>query len=418
MRKIIVLSLLLVTTLASYSQKSKCNNAIYYLKDYSSTKDTVSLRKAKENIDLASEHPDSKEKAVTQVTKGQIYLTLYELTRRKEEEKLMSISDPNLRTFTAFQNTPTADLDIAYTAFTKGKTLDEKKDFTTELKLLTNIGIYFNNTGRADYNAKKYSDALTAFERAYEISGNADTTVLYFCATSAEMARDYNKAKTYNQKMIDAKQGSGNAYSSLVNATLMLKDTAGAMELLKKGRAAFPNDINLVISETNYFLKTNKSKEALNNLNIALQAKPTDANLHLVRGNIYDNLANPKDASGADLPKPNDYSENIKMAEVDYKKAIELRTNYFDALYNLGVLYFNQGALLNKQASEINIKEQAKYKAATANADEQFNNAMPILEKALETNSKDRNTMIALKQIYTRMQLLDKAKVMNDKLKN
>jgi tetratricopeptide (TPR) repeat protein len=150
-------------------------------------------------------------------------------------------------------------------------------------------------------------------------------------------------------------------------------------------------------------------------LNIAIQAKPKDANLYLVRGNIYDNLANPKDASGKDLEKPQDYDANIKLAEADYKKAIELKSGYFDALYNLGVLYFNQGALLNKQAD--GIRDNAKFKIANAKADEQFSNAMPILEKAFEVNPADRNTMIALKQIYTRLAMLDKAKAMNDKLK-
>ena len=415
MKKIVFLLLTTIPVLTGYAQKSKANSALYYLKDYNSTKDTVSLRKAKENIDLASEHIDTKDKAGTQVTKGQIYLTIYEANRRAQEEKLMSISDPNKRTFAAFQTTPTTELETAYQAFVKGKSLDVKKDFNTELKLLTNIGIYFNNTGRADYNAKEYPKALAAFERAYEITGNSDTALLYFCATSAELSKDYGKAKGYYQKIIDNKQADGNTYSALVNVHLIMKDTAGGMQVLKKGRTEFPNDINLVISETNYFLKTNKSKEALNNLNIAIQAKPKDANLYLVRGNIYDNLANPKDASGKDLEKPQDYDANIKLAEADYKKAIELKSGYFDALYNLGVLYFNQGALLNKQAD--GIRDNAKFKIANAKADEQFSNAMPILEKAFEVNPADRNTMIALKQIYTRLAMLDKAKAMNDKLK-
>lgn len=416
MKKNVLLLLLLIPVFHLYSQRSKENNAIFYLKDYNSTKDTVSLRKAKENVDLASEHVDTKEKASTQIAKGQIYLAIYEANKRAEEEKLMSIADPNKRTFASLQNTPTTELGIAYQAFLKGKTLDVKGNYTAELKALTNIGIYFDNTGRANFNGKKYSEALSAFESAYGISGNSDTTVLYFCATSAEMAKDYEKAKTYYQKMIDTKQGQGNTYSSLVTVYKMMKDTAGAMEVLKKGRYAYPNDMNLVISETNYFLEIKKSKEALNNLNIAINAKPADPNLYLVRGNIYDNLANPKDGAGNDLEKPKDYAENLKFAEADYKKAIELKPDYFDALYNLGVLYNNQGVVLNKLADKIT--DNKKYTAANEKATEQFTLAMPVLERALEINPKERNTMIALKQIYARLQLLDKLKAINEKLKN
>ncbi|MES2590748.1 MAG: tetratricopeptide repeat protein [Bacteroidota bacterium] len=415
MKKIAFLFLATAFTFSGVAQSSKVVNAINYLSDYGTSKDPESLQKAKENIDLASEHPDTKDKAKTQVNKGKIYLTIYEANKRAQEEKLMSITDPNKRTFVAFQNTPTTELETAYQAFVKAKALDDKGNYTAELKSIPNIGIYFDNTGRSNYNAKKYPEALSAFERAYEISGGKDTTVLYFLAASSDLAQQYDKAKQYYQKMIDTKQGQGATYSSLMNVHLMMKDSVYGMEILKKGRAAYPNDINLVISETNYFLKTNKSQEALNNLNIAIQAKPTDANLYLVRGNIYDNLANPKDAAGKDLEKPKTYAENIKLAEADYKKAIEIKPDYFDALYNLGVLYNNQGVELNKQADKIT--DQKKYEAANAKATEQFALAMPVLEKAMEVNPKERNTMIALKQIYARMQLLDKLKEINAKLK-
>ena len=153
----------------------------------------------------------------------------------------------------------------------------------------------------------------------------------------------------------------------------------------------------------------------MGNLNIALTAKPTDANLYLVRGNIYDNLANPKDAAGKDAEKPKDYEDKFKMAEADYKKAIELKPDYFDALYNLGVLYNNHGVSLNKMADQIT--DNAKYKTANDLATLEFAKAMPVLEKAMSVNPKDRNTMYALKQIYARMQMMDKLKEINEKLK-
>jgi Flp pilus assembly protein TadD len=195
----------------------------------------------------------------------------------------------------------------------------------------------------------------------------------------------------------------------------MLKDTAAGVETLKKGRLAYPNDINLLTSEINYYLKTNNSTEAINNLNFALIAKPTDANLFLVRAILYDNIANPKDATGKDLAKPKDYADKLALAEADYKKAIEFKPDYFDALYNLGALYNNKGAFIAKEANKI--ANEAKYKVENAKATEEFNKAMPVLEKALQINPKDNNTLFALKQIYSRLQLLDKLKAINEKLK-
>lgn len=414
MKKIAILLLATVPVFSGLAQSSKVVNAINYLKDYNTTKEVESLQKAKENIDLASEHVDTKDKAKTQVYKGQIYMTIYEANKKTQEDKLTSIADPNKRAFAALQNTPTTELGVAYQAFTKAKTLDEKGVYSNELKNMVNIGINYDNTGRSFYNAKKYPEALAAFENAYQINSN-DTTLLYFCATSADLGKEYPKAVTYYKKMLATKQGQGSTYSNLMNVYLAMKDTTAGMDILKKGRSSYPNDMNLVISETNYFLRVNKSQEALNNLNIAIQAKPADANLYLVRGNIYDNLANPKDANGKDIDKPADYNNLLGLAETDYKKAIELKNDYFDALYNLGVLYNNQGVELSKQADKIT--DQKKYEAANAKATERFANAMPVLEKALEINPKERNTMIALRQIYMRMQLTDKLKAINERLK-
>lgn len=414
MKKSVSVLVLMIPMMMGYAQKGKEVNAISYYRDYTETKDTSSLRKAKENIDLAAEHEDTKDKAKTQAYKGLIYMAIYEANKKAEEDKLMSIADPNKRAFAALQSTPTTELGIAYQAFKRTKELDEKDTYANELKNMVNIGINFDNTGRSFYNAKKYPQALAAFEGAYNINSN-DTTVLYFCATSADLAKDYPKAVTYYTKMLAIKQGQANTYSSLMNVYLAMKDTTAAVDILKKGRSSYPNDMNLVISETNYFLRVNKSQEALNNLNIAIQAKPTDANLYLVRGNIYDNLANPKDANGKDLEKPADYDNLLGLAETDYKKAIELKNDYFDAYYNLGVLYNNHGVELNKQADKLT--DLKKFEVANAKTSAMFANAMPVLEKALELNPTERNTMIALRQIYLRLMLSDKLKAMNERLK-
>ena len=417
-KKTVIFFIATAFAINGFAQNVKIVNAKNYLRDFAESKDIESLNKAKENIDLAAAHPDTKELAKTQTLKAQVYMTIFENSLRLETEKIMTvITDPNKRNLAAYQAASSAPLAEAYAGCLASKTFDAKGNYTSEVNdYIAKIASHYENKAIADYNAKKYSDALPSFEKAYEINGAKDTTTLGNCALVADRAAIFDKAKLYYQKMIDNKQGLGNTYSSLVNVYLMMKDSVGAMEILKKGRTAYPNDINLVITETNYFLKTNNSKEALNNLNIAIGAKPTDANLYLVRGNIYDNLANPKDASNKDMEKPKEYDNLMKSAETDYKKAIELKPDYFDALYNLGVLYNNHGVVLNKIADQIT--DNAKYKTANDLALAKFTNALPVLEKALELNPKDKNTMFALKQIYARTQQPDKVKEINERLKN
>ena len=417
MKKITLVLIATVTVFTGVAQNAKIVNAKNYLRQFGESKDIHDLNLAKENIDLATVHPDTKDMAKAHTVKAQVYLTIFDNSLRVENEKLTSITDPNKRNLAAYQNTSSAPLSEAFTACSTSKTLDTKGNYTSEVvNYIRSIAGHYENKAIADYNAKKYADALPSFEKAFEINGSKDTTSLANCALVADRAANYEKAKMYYQKMIDNKQGMGNTYSSLVNVYLMMKDSVGAMDVLKKGRATYPNDINLVITETNYFLKTNNSKEALNNLNIAISAKPADANLYLVRGNIHDNLANPKDAAGKDMEKPKDYDEKITAAEADYKKAVELKPDYFDALYNLGVLYNNKGVALNKKADMIT--DNAKYKAENDKATVEFNKAIPVLEKALEVSPKDKNTMYALKQVYARTQQAEKLKAINERLKN
>lgn len=415
MKKIGILLLALTPVLTGYSQKLKELNAVNYYKDYTSTKEMQSLQQAKENVDLASVHEDTKNHAQVQVTKGLIYLALYEANKKVQEDQLLTRVPETQLAFATFENTATTELEIALKAFQFGQTLDVKGEFKNELQALKNVGNYFDNTGRAHLNGKNFAKALPAFEKAYEIGGYSDTTLLYYCGISAEYSDNYPKAKEYFKKLIDdRKYVRENIYISMVNVYFNLKDTVAAVETMKKGRAAYPNNINMIIMEANHFLRTNNGAKALNNLNMAVAARPSEPNYYLVRGNIYDNLANPKNEKGEDMEKPANSAEYAKNAEADYKKSIELKPNNFDALYNLGVLYSNEGVALNKKADDI--VDNAQNAVVVAQATEMYNKAIPFLEKALELSPTDKNVMFALKQIYTRLQMSDKLKAINERL--
>ncbi len=416
MKRIILFSAIGLISTGAIAQSAKVTSAYKYFTDYNREKDADYLMKAKESIDLAAEHPDTKENAKTHVYKGQIYMAIFERNLRVNTEKSTE-TDLKKKDAVGYQNTSTDELNISYEAFVKAKSLDSKGNYSGEIaNNINRASVFSTNKGVYDYNSKNYSTALTSFELAYKISESKDTNLLSNCALTSELAENYDKAKSYYQKMIDAKLGMGRTYGSLVNVYFMVKDTAGGMEMLKKGRAAYPNDISLLINETNFFLKNNQSKEAIDNLNLAIKAEPANANLYLVRGNMYDNLANPKDKDNKDLEKPKDYNQKFTLAEADYKKAIEIKPDYFDALYNLGALYNNNGVFIAKQADKIT--DNAKYQAENAKATDEFNKAMPVLEKALEINPKDKNTMYALKQIYARTQQMEKLKAINERIKN
>jgi tetratricopeptide (TPR) repeat protein len=105
------------------------------------------------------------------------------------------------------------------------------------------------------------------------------------------------------------------------------------------------------------------------------------------------------------------YDGNMKdpvNAIICYKKAIQFRPEYFDANYNMGALYFNEGAELMNKANAIPADKVADYKAAKAKADDKLKEALPFLEKAHAISPQDMPTMESLKNIYYRLAMTEK----------
>jgi Flp pilus assembly protein TadD len=415
MKKILLTAAAVMHLCLMYAQKSKGFDAFSYLKDYKETQEITSLNRAKESIDLAAQHADTKDDPFILVTKGQIYMALYEASRNATEKTVSSIPDEQKRALAVYENTPTNDLETAYQAFLKAKQLDSKGKYSDDLKAITTVGLYFDYAGRARFNAQKYKDALPAFERTYEISNYTDTTALYLAAVSAEHAENFVKAKQYYTKMVETKQAKANTYLSLINADYILKDTADAVSALKKGRQAFPTNVNLSVMEVNYYLQTDKGEEVLNNVSTALAANPSNSNLLLARGNVYENIASHLTGSTSDTVKQKKHDAALMAAQADYAKVVALDSNNFYGQFNLGILHFNKGVLLNNAANDM--ADNVKFKALNAKANEEFKTAMPLLEKALKLRPNELSLMRALKQIYVRLEYMDKLKAIEERMK-
>ena len=78
--------------------------------------------------------------------------------------------------------------------------------------------------------------------------------------------------------------------------------------------------------------------------------------------------------------------------------AIELDPSSFGSNYNLGALFFNKAVELNNSANSTS--DDKKYKSLKKQADNFFDKALPYLESAYTLNSKDKNTLLSLKQLY------------------
>ena len=103
-------------------------------------------------------------------------------------------------------------------------------------------------------------------------------------------------------------------------------------------------------------------------------------------------------------------------AEEAYKQALSRNSDYFEANYNIGALYFNRAVSMVNDANSIPTNQNTKYKAAVEEANLVFELALPFLEKAYDLNSEDKETIRSLKDIYIRMNNEEKYQEMKSKL--
>lgn len=420
-KKSIVLFLLVAFNVAGFAQKSKVNAAWRGLTDYQATlkekPDPSYLMKAKEAIDAAAASEETKNSSKTHIYKTQIYYELFKSNLKAEEEKAAATAgDKKQRMETAYSNVSTKEFMEAIKSMEFVKAASKKpEDFqellTTGLSMIDDL----NNLAVGYYKGKKYDEASDYFENSFSLSGmlnqgRKDTVSLFNASLSAQKAKNYAKVVKINQRMIDEKMANASTYQYLYNAKINTQDTASALTTLQEGRKLYPNDMTLLNLETDYFLQRGKQQESVNNLLIALEKDPNNAVLHLIVANTYDNMANPKtkgpDGKDKDMDKPENFSELFGKAEEHYKKTVELKPSNpeysFNALYNLGALYYNYGTYMyNKEMNDATItKLAAKQKEIMAKCTEQYKKAIPYFEQALEFKGDDNSTLQSLRRLY------------------
>ena len=92
-----------------------------------------------------------------------------------------------------------------------------------------------------------------------------------------------------------------------------------------------------------------------------------------------------------------------KSAE-QYKKAIAIDPNYFEANLNLGYVLISPAIDEYNAANQLPASKQKEYDAAIAKSKADFNAAKPYLQKAVELNPKSVDALNNLKTYYLGVQ--------------
>ncbi|HUM32297.1 MAG: tetratricopeptide repeat protein [Bacteroidales bacterium] len=413
---LVIIGMLFIT--AIFAQKREVTSAWSYLKD-------GFLDDAKKSIDKATANPETSNWYKTYYYRGQIYQELGITDKKKYKGLCDNCLDEAYDSYIKaillnFVNPEYRQIDLTSEAgFMKFVSIIQKMDdrnyenteslydiIGNRLPALSNA---FINEGVAKYQEQKWEESYAKFEKAVLISSlsfRADTQLYYFTSLAALKAKKFEEAVKLNDFLIEAKFGANDDERVLIilNQAVCYRElgkTDKMIETLQKGIEKYPNaNYPLVIELFNYYVNSEQNDKALEYINLAINKNPNDPQFYVIRGTL---------------------NETLKLRDkaiADYKKAIELDPNNFDANYSAGAYYYNTGVdTLDWADKNIPITEFAKLEEFKKIANGLFEQAKPFLEKAEAIQPTNMNVLATLKTIYYRLGEMEKYKEADAKIK-
>lgn len=283
-------------------------------------------------------------------------------------------------------------LDKAYKSFMKARELDTRGRANDKIKEgLTTLKYDYIGKASNCYAMQDYNCSYKNFAKAVEIGedplvNRIDTVVVFYAGLSAQLAGNLEEAISLYEKSLEYDFASeGNVYYNIYEAYVKLEKDDKALTYLEDGFLEYPKNQNILYGLINHYLTRGEEPDVvLEYINKAQETDPDDHTLYFAEGTLHDQL------------------ENTEAAEKAYKKAIELNPEFFDALFNLGALYFNNGVSLIEEANKVPAKEVEKYDELVEKSAEEFRASIPYMERAYKVNPEHKGTIETLRNLYFR----------------
>ncbi len=309
-------------------------------------------------------------------------------------------------------------------------------------------------TGVVAQLCQKDAEARTAYEN-YMKNGGKDVAILYGLAQIYKSAKEEEKSLAIIDQGIAIYPSNKDLKNEKFNMLIAFNRIDQAIAQLKESVAKDPKDVmNLFNLGLLYENKVNTLKEEANKISDATnkvadarrkiashkdkaevfidELKRTKAKLKTVKPNQKAVIQSQINKLEASIAKDNEELKFLEGERVEAEKAVgdeaankakleeltgkinvlkqELPTfyeralaadpNYYDALYQLGAYYFNEGAEIKRIVNGMDMATYNKEgKAVEAKLAEKYQQAIPFFERALKVK-KDEDLKEILKQIY------------------
>lgn len=310
----------------------------------------------------------------------------------------------------------------AYNDALKAKELAVKKIQKSSMEDL------WKEVGNANYNVyshflegQSYGDA---FQYAYNLSTVHEQLVemgkVYFtveedysnqlyAAAFCGKAAGAPEAKGIYQKLIEMGSDNSAVYSDLFSILIAEGDEEAGLAVLDKGKEMFPDKQDILYAEINYFLKNNKYEQLVDKLKLAIDKDPENKTLYSTLGVTYEQIYK---ARLETLGEENEETNSLFESAAEYfELAITKDPEFTDALYGLGALYYNKAAQNSEVMRNLGTSKEdnALYDKLKAEMDALFGKSLPYFMQVEQIDPNDRNSLIALKEIYAKQGDLEKS---------
>lgn len=272
---------------------------------------------------------------------------------------------------------------------------------------LFNRGVAFYQRGAKaeDKDSMKilFDKSIEAFTSAIHIEPDSADTYknLAFVYMSSQ---EYDKAISPLEKLIEKEQSldgykflgeilyaKGNEYMNKYDNSKNMADSLEAMKyfnrtisIAEEGRKKYPDDSDILLTLSNAYIAANKIDVAIDAFKTGVEKDPQN---QYYRYNYGVLLLGKNDFAGA---------------EEQFKKALEIDPEYYNASYNLAVTYVRWGANINKLADERGDLNNKEYR-------EKYQKALPYLEKIVENKKDDAQMWELLGKVYSVLGMQDDA---------
>jgi tetratricopeptide (TPR) repeat protein len=382
----LILGGLVLSTATLAQKKNETSAAVEFKNKYqmalmSGDNETAkkALIAAKGFIDLAAEHPETKESPKTLYYKGEIYSNFLILGMQTMDTAFVKLAGEDA-------------LEVSIAAYKKGFDVSDKMDKDIKDAVYQKRAMLdgYANMLYKNEMFKEAGELYTTQAKYVDAVGELDTTSIFNGSLCYEKAKEYTKAAEGYEKLAKAGYKGSTSYVLASSAYRKGGDKEKSKAIVAEGRKKYPSDRELLLELVNTNIDAGDAAGAEAALNEAISTDPNNKQLHYTIGTIYIDL-----------------KQNAK-AETALNKALELDPEYIDALYQLGAHLVTWAGDTKTAANQLKFGDP-NYNKMLKESDDLYRRALIPLEKYIVKTPNDKDVLNILFQIHRNLGNTEKA---------